>query len=72
LLMLTLFLCCRFLLENLYLDEHVRYVLTVYPVVVLWLVGSVTESISPGSHIHVFAGTRTALGSGFNDTRPGN
>ncbi|XP_059901220.1 uncharacterized protein LOC132452557 [Gadus macrocephalus] len=44
-----------FLLENFYLDEHVRYVLTVYPVTILWLAGSVTQSALPGNYIYDFS-----------------
>lgn len=46
----------RFLLENFYLDEHVRYILTIYPVVILWLTGNLDNLDSPGSHSFVFAG----------------
>ncbi|KAJ3611044.1 hypothetical protein NHX12_021060 [Muraenolepis orangiensis] len=41
LMVLLMELLAWFLLENFYLDEHVRYVLTGYPVVILWLSGSI-------------------------------
>lgn len=47
----------RFLLENFYLDEHVRYIVTIYPVVILWLTGTLSNSISPESDIYIFAGS---------------
>ena len=49
------------MLENFYLDEHVRYVLTVYPVAVLWLAGSVSQSDQPGSYIYDFSGMHPAF-----------
>lgn len=47
----------RFLLENFYLDEHVRYIVTIYPVVILWFSGSLSNSDSPQSRSYIFAGT---------------
>lgn len=47
----------RFLLENFYLDEHVRYIVTIYPVVILWLFGTLNNSSSPESQIYIFEGT---------------
>lgn len=47
----------RFLLENFYFDEHVRYIVTIYPVVILWLTGILNNSSSPESPIYIFAGT---------------
>lgn len=47
----------RFLLENFYLDEHVHYIVTIYPVVILWLTGIMSNSASPEHHIYIFAGT---------------
>lgn len=49
----------RFLLENFYFDEHMRYIVTIYPVVILWLTGTLSNSDSPGSNIYVFEGTAT-------------
>lgn len=46
----------RFLLENFYLDQHVRYIVTIYPVVILWLTGTLSCSSSPGDQIYIFAG----------------
>ncbi|MED6267195.1 hypothetical protein CHARACLAT_009524 [Characodon lateralis] len=43
-----------FLLENLYLDEQVRYTVTIYPVVILWLTGVMDNNASPGSHMYIF------------------
>lgn len=54
-LLLLLELFVWFLLENFYLDEHVRYILTIYPVVILWLTGNLDNLDSPGSHSFVFA-----------------
>lgn len=48
---------CRFLLENFYLDEHVRYIVTIYPVVILWLTGILSNSDYPESPVYIFAGT---------------
>ena len=53
-------------MENFYLDEHVRYVLTVYPVTILWLAGSVTQSALPGNYIYDFSGKHPAFPS-LND-----
>ncbi|XP_035765475.1 uncharacterized protein LOC102782259 [Neolamprologus brichardi] len=44
-----------FLLENFCLDKHVRYVVTCYPVVILWLTGTLNNSESQGSFIYIFA-----------------
>lgn len=46
----------RFLLENFYLDKQVRYIVTIYPVVILWLSGVLSNSGSPESHMFIFAG----------------
>ncbi|XP_078147660.1 uncharacterized protein LOC144543507 [Centroberyx gerrardi] len=55
LLLLLMELLAWFLLENFYLDEHVRYIVTIYPVVILWLTGTLTNSASPASHMYIFA-----------------
>lgn len=47
----------RFLLENFCLDEHVRYIVTIYPVVIVWLTGILDNASSLESHIFVFTGT---------------
>lgn len=47
----------RFLLENFWLDKHVRYILTTHPVVVLWLAGTLSNSDSPGSQVYIFTGS---------------
>lgn len=46
----------RFLLENFYLDKHVRYVVAIYPVVILWLSGTLSNSDSPEGEVYIFAG----------------
>ncbi|KAK2886559.1 hypothetical protein Q8A73_020505 [Channa argus] len=50
-----------FLLENFYLDEHVRYIVTIYPVVILWLTGTLDNSGAPESHIYIFAAIILAI-----------
>ena len=47
----------RFLLENFYLDEHVRYIVTIYPVVLLWQTSTLSNFDSTESQIYTFAGT---------------
>ncbi|KAI3355309.1 hypothetical protein L3Q82_018164 [Scortum barcoo] len=61
LLLLLLKLLAWFLLENFYLDEHVRYIMTIYPVVILWLTGTLSNSSSPGSQIYIFAAVILAI-----------
>ncbi|XP_054479233.1 uncharacterized protein LOC129110976 [Anoplopoma fimbria] len=55
LVLLLMELLAWFLLENFYLDEHVRYIVTIYPVVILWLTGSLSNSGSPGSQVYITA-----------------
>ncbi|AWP20515.1 Hypothetical protein SMAX5B_004663, partial [Scophthalmus maximus] len=55
LLLLLMELLAWFLLENFYFDEHVRYIVTIYPVVILWLTGILNNSSSPESPIYIFA-----------------
>ncbi|XP_068566017.1 uncharacterized protein [Cebidichthys violaceus] len=55
LLLLLMELLAWFLLENFYLDEHVRYIVTIYPVVILWLTGTLSNSGSPESQAYIFA-----------------
>jgi len=43
--LVTLFLH-RFYLENFFLDKHVRYNLTIYPVVIIALTGSTCKNFS--------------------------
>ena len=38
---------CRFVVENFVIDRHVRYILTVYPVVIVALVGNVYKHYDP-------------------------
>lgn len=47
----------RFLLENFHLDKHVRYIVTVYPVVMLWMSGVLSNSSSHGSTVYIFSGS---------------
>ncbi|XP_067434605.1 uncharacterized protein [Thunnus thynnus] len=54
-LLLLMELLTWFLLENFYLDEHVRYIMTIYPVVILWLTGTLSNSGSTESPIYIFA-----------------
>ncbi|XP_034036496.1 uncharacterized protein LOC117519271 [Thalassophryne amazonica] len=55
LLLLLMELLAWFLLENFWLDNDVRYVLTIYPVVVLWLTATLQNSTSSGGHVYIFA-----------------
>ncbi|XP_029979783.1 uncharacterized protein LOC115411707 [Sphaeramia orbicularis] len=55
-LLLLMELFAWFLLENFYLDEHVRYILTIYPVVILWLAASLNNSLAPYSSTFIFGG----------------
>ncbi|KAK5849583.1 hypothetical protein PBY51_013907 [Eleginops maclovinus] len=54
LLLLLMGLFVWFLLENFYLDVHVRYIVTIYPVVVLWLTGTLDNAGSQKSDIYIF------------------
>ncbi|KAM7369835.1 hypothetical protein PAMP_011125 [Pampus punctatissimus] len=54
LVLLLMELLAWFLLENFYLDEHVRYIMTIYPVVILWLTGTLNNSVSLQSPIYIF------------------
>lgn len=47
----------RFLLENFWLDKHMRYIVTTHPVVILWLAGTLSNSDSPGSQVYIFTGS---------------
>lgn len=47
----------RFLLENFWLDKHVRYIVATNPVVILWLAGTLSNSDSPGSQVYIFTGS---------------
>ena len=49
----------RFLLENFHLDKHVRYIVTVYPVVMLWMSGILSNSSSHGTSVYIFSGSLT-------------
>lgn len=44
-------------MENFYLDEHVRYILFIYPVVILWLSGMLSNSDISDNQVFIFAGT---------------
>ncbi|KAF7213404.1 putative LOC107382473-like protein [Nothobranchius furzeri] len=55
LLLLLMELLVWFLLENFYLDEQVRYNVTIYPVVILWLLGVLTNSGSSDNLMYIFA-----------------
>lgn len=48
----------RFVLENFFLDKHVRYILIIYPVVIWALTGSYTKNYDPASpsQTGIFAG----------------
>ncbi|KAM3593858.1 uncharacterized protein V6R79_023636 [Siganus canaliculatus] len=61
LLLLLLKLLAWFLLENFCLDEHVRYIVTIYPVVILWLTGTLFNMDSHENHSFIFAGIILAL-----------
>ncbi|XP_074477416.1 uncharacterized protein LOC141759328 [Sebastes fasciatus] len=61
LLLLLMELLAWFLLENFYLDDHVRYIVTIYPIVIVWLTGTLSNSGSPGSHIYIFAASILAI-----------
>ncbi|XP_061569309.1 uncharacterized protein LOC133423179 [Cololabis saira] len=53
LLLILMELSAWFLLENFYLDKQVRYIVTIYPVVILWLAG-ILENSSSNSHMYIF------------------
>ncbi|XP_062235984.1 uncharacterized protein LOC133933046 [Platichthys flesus] len=61
LLLLLMQLFAWFLLENFYLDEHVRYVVTIYPLVILWLTGTLNNSSSPESLFYIFTALTLAI-----------
>ncbi|KAF1373094.1 hypothetical protein PFLUV_G00256750 [Perca fluviatilis] len=61
LLLLLMELLAWFLLENFYLDKHVRYILTVYPVVILWLTGTLSNSGTPECHVNIFTASILAI-----------
>ncbi|XP_020568390.1 uncharacterized protein LOC105356692 isoform X2 [Oryzias latipes] len=55
LLLLLMELVVWFLLENFYFVDEVRYIVTIYPVVIYWLAGSLTNSRFPGNQVYIFA-----------------
>ncbi|TNN73401.1 hypothetical protein EYF80_016355 [Liparis tanakae] len=61
LLLLLMELLVWFLLENFYLDEHVRYIVTIYPVLILWLTGTLSNSDSPESPVYIFEAVILAI-----------
>lgn len=60
---------CRFILENWVLDRWVRYILTVYPVVIVALVGNVWKHFNPENPTanSVFMGEFVRSGSHLRD-----
>ncbi|KAF6716761.1 hypothetical protein FQA47_024033 [Oryzias melastigma] len=63
LLLLLMELLVWFLLENFYFVGEVRYIVTIYPVVIYWLAGSLTNSRSPGDHVYIFAAVILGISS---------
>ncbi|XP_020350409.1 uncharacterized protein LOC115130404 isoform X1 [Oncorhynchus nerka] len=63
LVLLQLGLIGWFVIENWYLDKHVRYILTVYPVVILVLAASVANPATPGTHIDIMSAVILAITS---------
>ncbi|XP_035811476.2 uncharacterized protein LOC118471365 [Amphiprion ocellaris] len=61
LLLLLMELLAWFLLENFYFDEHVRYIVTIYPVVIIWQTGILNNSASPNSDMFIFAALILAI-----------
>ncbi|KAM9712505.1 uncharacterized protein ACNS7B_023037 isoform 2-T2 [Menidia menidia] len=55
LLLLLMELLAWFLLENFYLDKHVRYIVTIYPVVILWLGGILSNYKCFDCSIYIFS-----------------
>ncbi|XP_023181782.1 uncharacterized protein LOC111606182 isoform X1 [Xiphophorus maculatus] len=53
LLLLLMELLVWFLLENFYLDKHLRYTVTIYPLVILWLTGILDNNASPGTNLYI-------------------
>ncbi|XP_014862914.1 PREDICTED: uncharacterized protein LOC106930090 [Poecilia mexicana] len=53
LLLLLMELLVWFLLENFYLDKHMRYTVAIYPVVILWLTGILDNNASPGTNLYI-------------------
>ncbi|XP_017157328.1 uncharacterized protein LOC108165700 [Poecilia reticulata] len=53
LLLLLMELLVWFLLENFYLDEHMRYTAAIYPVVILWLTGILDNNASPVTNLYI-------------------
>lgn len=43
-------------MENFYLDEHVRYILFIYPVVIIWLFGVLNNSDTSDTDVYIFGG----------------
>lgn len=43
-------------MENFCLDEHMRYILLIYPVVIVWLAGVLSNSDTSDSEVWIFAG----------------
>ncbi|XP_033841878.1 uncharacterized protein LOC117388441 [Periophthalmus magnuspinnatus] len=52
--LLLIVLFVWFLFENFCFDVHVRYIFTIYPVVILWLSGNIAN-LDPGTHNFFFA-----------------
>ncbi|CAL9698090.1 unnamed protein product [Knipowitschia caucasica] len=52
-LLLLILLFVWFLFENFYFETHVRYIFTIYPVVILWLSGNI-DILDPGTHNFIF------------------
>ncbi|KAK7881774.1 hypothetical protein WMY93_030183 [Mugilogobius chulae] len=52
-LLLLMILFVWFLFENFYFDEHVRYIFTIYPVIMLWLSGNI-DNLDPRTHNFFF------------------
>ncbi|KAK1884799.1 NAD kinase [Dissostichus eleginoides] len=46
---------------NFYVDEHVRYIVTIYPVVILWLTGTLDNSATAKSDIYIFEAVILAI-----------
>ncbi|XP_036935540.1 uncharacterized protein LOC119008915 [Acanthopagrus latus] len=61
LLLLLMKLLGWFLLENFHLDKHVRYIVTVYPVVMLWMSGILSNSSSHGTSVYIFSACIMAI-----------
>nr|XP_046228084.1 uncharacterized protein LOC124049964 [Scatophagus argus]XP_046228085.1 uncharacterized protein LOC124049964 [Scatophagus argus] len=71
LLLLLMKLSAWFLLENFYFDEHVRYIVTIYPVVILWQAAILINSNSPEHQVYIFAASILAISSAMFVARIG-